>query len=93
MTFLTVLFTMIVVVLLMVVVLGGVSFGLGTLFYKQANVTPGAGDTDKCAQCNADLDWYDTLPLWKKTVVVAWWVTNRQLCAQKGCAQALVTKA
>ena len=38
-----------------------------------------------CAQCNADRDWYLSLPYWQQCVISAWWWANRLRWAAKGC--------
>ena len=85
MRLLTVLFVVLVGLVLMIAVVAGISYGLGWFFYSRQSVTARPEDTDPCAQCNADREWYDALPLWEKTVILVWWLVNRYTWAAKGC--------
>jgi hypothetical protein len=66
---------------LIVAVLIGISYGIGAYL----NSHGAAHEADPCSQCQADRDWYEELPLWKRNVVTAWWLANRYQCAIKGC--------
>ena len=85
MRLLTVLFNVLIMFLVMVAVVAGISYLAGRYLYSLETVSPSPGDTDPCAQCNADRAWFETLPVWKKTVILAWWLVNRYLWAKKGC--------
>ena len=81
MQYVMVLLLMVGVIVLMVAAVLGISYGLGA--YLSARGVARA--PDPCAQFEADRDWYEELPIWKRTVVTAWWLTNRYQCAAKGC--------
>lgn len=85
MQYLMVLLVMIGVVVLMIGMLIGVSYGLGTLMYARDSARAGPAAADPCEKCQADRNWYEDLPIWKRNVVTAWWLANRYRCAQKGC--------
>lgn len=84
MRFLTVLFSVLSVVALIVAVLAGMSYGLGQYLYLRRIVTALPSGTDDSAQFNADRDWYDALPLWEKIAIMTWWLVNRYTWAVKG---------
>ena len=85
MQYLMVLLVMTGVIVLGIAIVLGISYGIGHLLYSRARVQADPANTDKCALCQADRDWYETLPIWQQNVVTAWWLTNRYLCAAKGC--------
>jgi hypothetical protein len=60
----------------------GLSYAFGAFLNAREAARTGS---DPCAQCQADRDWYDELPLWKRNVVTAWWLANRYHCAARGC--------
>ena len=60
----------------------GISYALGAFLNSREGSRSSA---DPCAQCQADRDWYDELPLWKRNAVTAWWLANRYQCAVRGC--------
>lgn len=84
MHYLMVLIVMVGVVVLMVAVVVGISYGLGA-YLSAREVARGAPGGDPCAQCQAHRDWYEELPIWKRSVVTAWWLANRYQCTVKGC--------
>lgn len=69
------------VVVLMLATLLGVSYALGAFL----NSREASHESEACAQCQADRDWYEELPMWKRNAVTAWWLANRYHCAVKGC--------
>jgi hypothetical protein len=72
------------VLVLMLCVALGISYGLGVLM--RSRVAPaGSPDADPCAQCQADRDWYDELPVWQRSLITAWWVAHRYQCVTRGC--------
>jgi hypothetical protein len=85
MRFLTVLFAVLLWLVLFVAIVAGISYGLGRYFHSRQGVAADPGDTDACAQCNADRDWYHSLPVWQKTAILVWWLANRYQCAVAGC--------
>ena len=85
MHYLMVLLVMIGVIVFMVAVVLGISYGIGAWLYSKTRIPADPANTDACAQCQADRDWYEALPIWQKNVVMAWWLTNRYLCSAKGC--------
>lgn len=85
MQYLMVLLLIIGVIVLMIAAVLGISYGVGAYMYSRDSVRPESGDTDPCAQCQADRNWYEELPIWKRNVVTAWWLTNRYMCATRGC--------
>lgn len=85
MQYLMVLLVMTGVIVLMIAVLLGISYALGAYMNARDGVRAGAAGADPCAQCEADRDWYEDLPIWKRNVVTAWWLANRYQCAVKGC--------
>ena len=85
MQYLMVLLVMAGVIVLMVAAVLGISYGIGALLYSRTRIPADPANTDKCAQCQADRDWYEALPIWQQNVVTAWWLTNRYQCAAKGC--------
>ncbi len=85
MQYLMVLLLIIGVIVLMIAAVLGISYGIGAYLYSLDRVRPDSTNTDPCAQCQADRDWYEDLPIWKRNVVTAWWLSNRYSCAVKGC--------
>ena len=81
MQYLMVLLVMAGVVVLMIAGFLGLSYAFGAWL----NSRGAAHEADPCAQCQADRDWYEALPVWQRSVVTAWWLTNRYQCAAKGC--------
>ena len=69
------------VIVLMIAGVLGLSYAVGAWLYSRDAAHAG----DPCAQCQADRDWYEELPLWQRSVVTAWWLANRYQCAAKGC--------
>lgn len=72
------------VLILMVAVVLSVSYALGACLHSRAG-GPEPGNTDSCAQCQADRDWYEELPIWERNLVTVWWLANRYQCVAKGC--------
>ncbi len=85
MQYLMVLLVMAGVIVLMVAIVLGISYGIGVLLYSRTRIPADPANTDACAQCQADRDWYEGLPIWQRNVVTAWWLANRYLCGAKGC--------
>lgn len=81
MQYLMVLLVMGGVVVLIVAVLVGISYALGAFL----NSREASHEPDPCAQCQADRDWYEELPIWKRNVITAWWLANRYQCSVKRC--------
>jgi hypothetical protein len=73
------------VFLLMTAVVLGVSYALGALMRSHDGGKVSPTGADPCAQFQADRDWYEAQPIWKRSVITAWWLTNRYLCATRGC--------
>jgi hypothetical protein len=73
------------VLLVMVGAVLGVSFVLGMFMHSRAGGRADPANADPCAQCQADRDWYEDLPIWKRNLVTAWWLANRYQCAVRGC--------
>jgi len=84
MQYLMVLLVMAGIVLVMAAVLAGMSYALGMAMYSRAALAQ-VITTDACAQCEADREWYEGLPAWQRSLVLAWWLANRYACASKGC--------
>jgi hypothetical protein len=63
----------------------GISYAVGLHFYGRNGTIALATERDPCAQCNADRDWYLSLPYWQQCVISAWWWANRLRWAAKGC--------
>ena len=85
MQYLMVLLVMSGVLLLGIGVVLGISYALGAAMHSREASPLDPANTDKCAQCQADRDWYENLPIWKRNVVTAWWLANRYQCAARGC--------
>jgi hypothetical protein len=85
MQFLMVLLVMIGVIVLMLAALLGISYGMGTFMNSRDGNGVDSSNTDPCAQCRADHDWYEDLPIWKRNLVTVWWLANRYRCSAKGC--------
>jgi hypothetical protein len=81
MQYLMVLLLMVGVVFLMVAAVLGLSYAFGAYL----NSRDSAHAADPCAQCEADRDWYEELPVWQRSMATAWWLANRYQCAVKGC--------
>jgi hypothetical protein len=81
MQYVMVLLLMVGVIVLMVAAVLGFSYALGAYLSARG----AARSPDPCVQCESERDWYEELPIWKRTVVTAWWLTNRYQCAAKGC--------
>ena len=73
------------VVVLTIAGFAGISFALGAHLYRRDGHRVVVTERDPCAQCNADRDWYLTLPYWQQTTITAWWWVNRFQWAAKGC--------
>lgn len=63
----------------------GISFALGVYLNSREGARASPADSDPCAQCDADREWYDALSSWQKNAVTAWWWVNRLAWALKGC--------
>jgi len=85
MQFLALLFLMLGVVVIMIAGFLGLSYGVGVYWYSREGALIRAADPNPCAQCDADRDWYQSLPIWKRNVITAWWWANRLTWASKGC--------
>lgn len=85
MQYLMVLLVMIGVIVLMLAALLGISYGIGMLMSAHGGNGMNSTNEDPCAQCRADRDWYEELPIWKRNVVTVWWLVNRYRCSAKGC--------
>jgi len=79
------LFVLIGVLVVMLAVGLAISYVVGNALYNREHPKADAGDTDPCAQCHADREWYQTLPTGKQFAVTAWWLVNRLNWASKGC--------
>jgi len=84
MQFIMVLLLIIGVAVLMVACFIGISYALGVHLNRRDGTIAFATERDPCAQCNADRDWYLTLPSWQQTAITAWWWANRFQWAAKG---------
>lgn len=62
----------------------GISYGLGALL-RSRGPQAAPTDADPCAQCQADRDWYDELPVWQRSLITAWWLAKRYQCVAKDC--------
>ena len=85
MQYLMVLLVMAGVIVLMLATVVGISYGIGALLYSKTRIPADPANTDKCAQCEADREWHEKLPIWQQNVVMAWWLANRYQCTAKGC--------
>ena len=83
MQYLMVLVVMAGIFVLMAATVIGISYALGAAMRSRAVAEPAGADP--CAQCQADRDWYEEQPAWKRSVALAWWLANRYACATKGC--------
>jgi len=81
MQYLMVLLLMIGVFVLMVAMVLGASYCLGSVLSGRVRSPQLQG----CDRCQADRDWYEELPIWKRNLVQAWWIANRYQCSLKGC--------
>lgn len=63
----------------------GISYGIGAYMNSREGLRAHSANTDPCAQCQADRDWYEELPIWQRNLVTAWWLVNRYMCAVRGC--------
>ena len=85
MQYLMVLLLSVCVFVAMIGIVLGVSYALGALIHSRTGGSPEPGNTDPCAQCEADRSWYEDLPIWKRNLVTAWWLANRYRCVSKDC--------
>ena len=85
MQYLMILLVTVGVFVLMVAVVLGISYVLGALMHSRSGTRAAPSDPDPCAQCQADRNWHEALPVWKRSVVAAWWLANRYRCVQKEC--------
>lgn len=85
MHYLIVLLLIIGVTVLMTATVLGISYGIGVFLNTRDRVQSSLESSDPCARCQADRDWYEELPIWKRNVVTAWWLANRYTCSIKGC--------
>jgi hypothetical protein len=84
MQFLTILLLIVGVTVAMGASAIGCSYVLGQFFYRQEAGWPASAPSEDRARCDADAEWYASLPAWKQAVTAGWWLTNRVLCASKG---------
>lgn len=85
MQYLMVLLLILGIVVLMIAIVMGISYGIGTFMNSRDGVRADPSNKDPCAQCQADRDWYEGLPILKQNVVTVWWLANRYTCSVKGC--------
>jgi len=62
----------------------GLSYLLGRFFYSQEAGWPVPMPSEVSARCEAEAEWYASLPGWKQALASGWWLTNRVLYAAKG---------
>jgi hypothetical protein len=72
------------VLVLMLAAALGISYGLGVLL-RSRSAPADPSNADPCAQCQADRDWYDELPVWQRSLITAWWLAHRYQCVARGC--------
>jgi hypothetical protein len=85
MQYLMVLFLIIGIIVLMIAAILGISYGIGMYLNNREGARADPSNKDPCAQCQADREWYEGLPIWQQNVVTAWWLVNRYQWTQKGC--------
>ena len=85
MQYLMVLFLIIGIIVLMIAAILGASYGIGRFLNTREGVRADPANKDPCAQCQADREWYEGLPIWQQNAVTAWWLVNRYQWTQKGC--------
>ena len=74
------------IVALVVLVVFLVSVAAGTWeSYDAPRPTAAELAADRCATCNREQEWYDSLPWWKKAAYVGWWLARGAVCLAKGC--------
>jgi hypothetical protein len=54
-------------------------------WYSREGALIRPADPNPCAQCDADQEWYQSQPIWKRNVIMGWWWANRLIWAGKGC--------
>ena len=84
MQYLMVLVVTVGIFVVMAAVILGISYALGAAMRSRA-APADPSSADPCAQCQADRDWYEELPMWKRSVAMVWWLVNRYSCATRGC--------
>lgn len=85
MQFIIVLLLIIGVVVVVAAAFTGISYAFGLQLYRRTGTIAVASEREPCAQCNADRDWYLSLPTWQQSAILAWWWANRFQWAAKGC--------
>ena len=85
MQFLALLFLMLGVVVILVAGFLGLSYGMGVYWYSREGALIPPADPNPCAQGDADQEWYQSQPIWKRNVIMGWWWANRLIWAGKGC--------
>ena len=85
MQFILLLLLIIGVTVVMALVLAGISYAFGVQLHRRNGTLAVPTERDPCAQSNADLDWYLSLPYWQQYAITAWWWANRFRWAAKGC--------
>ena len=85
MHYLVVLLLIVGIIVLMLAVLLGISYGIGAFMNSRDGTRADPSNKDPCAQCQAERDWYDGLPTWKQNLMTVWWLVHRYLCSMKGC--------
>ena len=85
MQLLIVLFLVVLLTVVGLAVFLGLSYWLGAYLNSRTGSKADPRDTNPCAQCNADLVWYQELPGWQQIVAMAWWWVNRFQSNRKGC--------
>ena len=85
MQYLMVLFLIVCIIVLMIAIVGGISYGVGRFLNTRDGGKADPSNKDPCAQCQADREWYEGLAPGQQNLVTVWWLVNRYLCSAKGC--------
>jgi len=72
------------VVVILVACLLGLSYGMWAYWYSREGALIRPADPNPWAQCDADQEWYESQPMWKRNVITGWWWANRLFWAVKG---------
>ena len=84
MQFIAFLFFVFGVVVILVAGFLGLSYGAGAYWYSREGALTRPADPNPWAQCDADQEWYQSQPMWKRNVITGWWWANRLFWAVKG---------
>jgi hypothetical protein len=58
---------------------------LASVIAGQSAAPSGTTGSQDCADCKADIAWFEGLRPWKKAIYHAWYITRWTICKARGC--------